>query len=74
MIDPLRANPAPELLRLRQALKIDWARYNAWVDEVRPHVSSIIALHALDCGGIEQNDVVNCLRAEYVTRAWTGTL
>lgn len=67
-------NPAPELTRLRQALQIDWQHYNAWLFANQHWVTSIVDFHALECGEVEFWDVVNVLRAEYVTRVLTRTL
>jgi len=60
-------NPAPELQRLRAALRIEWPDYRAWIDRNIDAVNLLAELS--EANGEEPSAMV---RAQYIHETWTA--
>ena len=59
-------NEAPELKRLRRAIRIQWTEYRHWID----HSMSTIAALERDAELFEEEDLSPLIRAQYIHEMW----
>jgi len=57
-------DPTPEMLRLHEALQIDWTAYSAWIDENQQDIALLIATTPLE------EEIAPVLHAAFIHQNW----